>query len=301
MGLNISNETNDLVSVILGIADEMGKKPSAEDCIDPKTKYHIINNSYPKEEDCKIEIENFNNILFKNGVEVLRPNSIQNLDQIFTRDIAFVVGNKIFVPEIIESRNREKDGIKYFLDNLETNEKVIIPEEIKIEGGDIIIHNDFIFIGYSDDNSYKVSRTSPESIQFIQKYFPDKEVLGFNLFKDDDDPYKSVLHLDCAMQPVGKENIIIYEEGFKNINELDKLKKIFGKNNMIQIDENEMYQGFSNIFSISNEIVVSDSTFTRLNSILKSLNIKVEEVYYREISKFGGLFRCSTLPINRSD
>jgi len=103
------------------------------------------------------------------------------------------------------------------------------------------------------------------------------------------------------MQPVGKENIIIYEEGFKNINELDKLKKIFGKNNMIQIDENEMYQGFSNIFSISNEIVVSDSTFTRLNSILKSLNIKVEEVYYREISKFGGLFRCSTLPINRSD
>ena len=66
MGLNISNETNDLVSVILGIADEMGKKPSAEDCIDPKTKYHIINNSYPKEEDCKIEIENFNNILFKN-------------------------------------------------------------------------------------------------------------------------------------------------------------------------------------------------------------------------------------------
>lgn len=127
MGLNISNETNDLVSVILGIADEMGKKPSAEDCIDPKTKYHIINNSYPKEEDCKIEIENFNNILFKNGVEVLRPNSIQNLDQIFTRDIAFVVGNKIFVPEIIESRNREKDGIKYFLDNLETNEKVIIP------------------------------------------------------------------------------------------------------------------------------------------------------------------------------
>ena len=42
----------------------------------------------------------------------------------------------------------------------------------------------------------------------------------------------------------------------------------------------------SQIFSISNDIVVSDSTFTRLNSILKSLNIKVEEVYYREISKF---------------
>ena len=74
MGLNISNETDNLVSVILGIADEMGKKPDIDECIDPKTKYHIINNT--KEEDCKKEIEKFNEILFKNGVEVLRPNSI---------------------------------------------------------------------------------------------------------------------------------------------------------------------------------------------------------------------------------
>ena len=51
MGLNISNETDNLVSVILGIADEMGKKPDIDECIDPKTKYHIINNTYPKEED----------------------------------------------------------------------------------------------------------------------------------------------------------------------------------------------------------------------------------------------------------
>ena len=163
MGLNISNETDNLVSVILGIADEMGKKPTIEDCIDPKTKSHIINNSYPKQEDCKKEIESFNSILLKNKVEVLRPNSIQNLDQIFTRDIAFVINNKIFIPEIVESRNREKDGIKYFLDNLETNEKVIVPKDIKIEGGDIIIHNDYIFIGYSNDDSYKVSRTSLNS------------------------------------------------------------------------------------------------------------------------------------------
>tara|TARA_B100000287_G_scaffold16407_1_gene16511 strand:+ start:1511 stop:2413 length:903 start_codon:yes stop_codon:yes gene_type:complete len=300
MGLNISNETDNLVSVILGIADEMGKKPTIEDCIDPKTKSHIINNSYPKQEDCKKEIESFNSILLKNEVEVLRPNSIQNLDQIFTRDIAFVINNKIFIPEIVESRNREKDGIKYFLDNLETNEKVIVPKDIKIEGGDIIIHNDYIFIGYSNDDSYKVSRTSLNSIEFIQNHFPDKEVLGFNLFKNDNDPYKSILHLDCAMQPVGKKNIIIYENGFKNKLELDNLKKIFGKKNMIQIDQNEMYQGYSNIFSISNDIIVSDSTFIRLNNILRNLNIKVEEVYYREISKFGGLFRCSTLPINRS-
>ena len=69
---------------------------------------------------------------------------------------------------------------------------------------------------------------------------------------------------------------------------------------MIKINKEEMYQGFSNIFSINEETVISDSTFVRLNSILVNQGINVEKVYYREISKFGGLFRCSTLPLNRN-
>jgi len=300
MGLNIKNETGNLVSVVLGIADEMGKIPSIEDCIDPKTKENILNDTYPTEADCINEIENFNNILLKNGVEVLRPNSINNLNQIFTRDIAFVVENKLFIPDIINERNREKEGIKYLTDNLENEEKIIIPENINIEGGDIIVHNEYIFIGYSNDNKLKVSRTSHEAIKFFQDFFPNKKVMGFELFKDENDPYNSILHLDCAMQPVGNKHVIIYEDGFKNKEELNRLKRIFGDKNLIKINKEEMYQGFSNIFSINEETVISDSTFVRLNSILVNQGINVEKVYYREISKFGGLFRCSTLPLNRT-
>lgn len=299
MGLNIKNETGKLVTVVLGIAEDMGKPPSIEDCIDPKTKENLINNTYPKEEDCIHEIENFNNILLRNGVEVLRPNNIQDLNQIFTRDIAFVIEDKLFIPDIIKERNKEKDGIKYLLDNFEKDEKIIIPEDINIEGGDIIIHNDYIFIGYSNDDKLKVSRTSPKSIPFIQEHFPDKKVLGFDLVKDDNDPYNNILHLDCVMQPVGKDNIIIYEGGFKKKNELEKLIEIFGKNNIIKISKEEQYEGCSNLFSINEKTVISDSTFNRLNKILISKGINVEKVYYREISKYGGLFRCSTLPLNR--
>ena len=36
-----------------------------------------------------------------------------------------------------------------------------------------------------------------------------------------------------------------------------------------------------------------------LNKELERLNFSVEKVNYREISKFGGLFRCSTLPLER--
>ena len=55
-----------------------------------------------------------------------------------------------------------------------------------------------------------------------------------------------------------------------------------------------------NIFSISPEIIVSDKAFTRMNKFLREeWNFTVEEIPYREISKMGGLLRCSTMPLVR--
>ena len=45
---------------------------------------------------------------------------------------------------------------------------------------------------------------------------------------------------------------------------------------------------------------VSDKAFTRMNNHLRNeWGITVEEIPYREISKMGGLLRCSTLPLVR--
>ena len=60
-----------------------------------------------------------------------------------------------------------------------------------------------------------------------------------------------------------------------------------------------MYEGCSNVFSINSKTIVSDVTFKKLNKKLEKLDYIVEKVYYREVSKFGGLFRCSTLPLKR--
>ena len=90
--LNITNEVNQLQSVILGIANSFGSEPSIENCIDPKTKYFVKKEKFPLESDCISEIKNFNEILVKNGVKVLRPKNIDGLNQIFTRDIGFVIG-----------------------------------------------------------------------------------------------------------------------------------------------------------------------------------------------------------------
>ena len=56
----------------------------------------------------------------------------------------------------------------------------------------------------------------------------------------------------------------------------------------------------TNIFSISPDTVISEQNFVRLNKHLREAwGMTVEEVPYAEISKQGGLLRCSTMPLVR--
>jgi N-dimethylarginine dimethylaminohydrolase len=54
-----------------------------------------------------------------------------------------------------------------------------------------------------------------------------------------------------------------------------------------------------NVFSISEDVIISEQNFKRLNTWLEAQFFKVEKVKYSEVSKQGGLFRCSTMPLIR--
>jgi N-dimethylarginine dimethylaminohydrolase len=301
MKLDIKNETNQLFSVILGVANDFGFQPTPENCIDPKTKCFVLNNSFPSERDCIKEVESFNDVLLKYEVEVIRPKNIEGLNQIFTRDVGFVIKNKFFKSNTISERKQEKDGINNCLKKINKSDIVEVPEDIRVEGGDVLVDNDFIFIGTSNvkDTKLKVSRTNEKSVDFIKEVFPNKSVVGLELYKDDNNPFDNILHLDCTMQPIGNGKIIIFKNGIRKDSDKELIKEIYGAENCIEISREEMYEGYSNIFSINSNTIVSDKTFVRLNNKLSNLGFKVEEVYYREVSKFGGLFRCSTLPLYR--
>ena len=79
--------------------------------------------------------------------------------------------------------------------------------------------------------------------------------------------------------------------------EFEWLLNFFGAENVFEITKEEMYDMNSNIFSISETVVISEQNFSRLNSWLESLGIQVERVPYAEIAKQEGLLRCSTLPL----
>ncbi len=302
MRLNIHNETATLKTVVFGIPDSFGGTPNLQDCYDPKSKIYVASGDFPTQDDITLEMESVADVFRKYNVEVLRPKNIENLNQIFARDIGFVVGNSFFVPNIIANREEESKAILHILDQIDESDIVRMPSQTRTEGGDVMVHNDYVFVGYSkeeDFNTYTVARTNQAALDFLKENIKAKKVIGFELNKSDQDPYDNALHLDCCFQPVGQNHAIVHQEGFKNKEDINLLKEIFGQENLIFVNKKEMFEMYSNVFSISEKVVVSEKSFTSLNNKLRSLGILVEEVSYSEIAKMEGLLRCSTLPIER--
>ena len=289
--LRVTNETDRLKAVILGTAVSNGATPTLEEAYDPKSAEHIKAGTYPIEKDMVAEMDAFAAVLQKYGVQVYRPEIIRDCNQIFTRDIGFVIDDVFIKANILPDRQAEFQAIEYIVKQMNPDKVVTPPEEVHIEGGDVMPWNEHIFIGTYKGDDYKeqvTARTNMAGVAFIQKLFPHKKVKEFDLVKSKTEARDNALHLDCCFQPVGK-------------NDYQYLVDIFGAENLFHIEREEMYEMNSNVFSISPEVVVSEKHFTRLNAWLRAQGFTVEEIPYSEISKQEGLLRCSTLPLLRDN
>jgi N-dimethylarginine dimethylaminohydrolase len=300
--LNVKNETSRLRAVVLGSAVDNGPTPTAEEAYDPKSLEHILAGTYPKEEDMVNEMEAFNKVFQKYDVKVYRPERIENYNQIFTRDIGFVIDDIFIKANILPDRERELVAIQYVIDQMDLAKVVRPPDEVHIEGGDVMLWNDYIFIGTykgSDYKDYITARTNMAGVNYIKELFPHKIVKEFDLVKSKMEARDNALHLDCCFQPIGENKGIIYKSGFREEADYRYLLKLFGKENLFHITREEMYHMNSNVFSIAPDVVVSEKNFTRLNTWLREKGFTVEEIPYAEIAKQEGLLRCSTLPLIR--
>ncbi len=302
MKLNIKNETSRLRAVILGTAESNGPVPSIEDAYDPKSLEHIKAGTYPTEGDMVVEMDAVAKVFEKYDVKVYRPKVIKDCNQIFTRDIGFVIDDVFIKANILPDREEELNAIQYVIDKIDKDKVTRPPEEVHIEGGDVIVWNDYVFIGTyrgEDYSDYIVARTNQAGVDYIANKFPRKKVKSFNLRKSQTNAMENALHLDCCFQPIGKDKAILHKNGFLEEDEYQWLVDFFGEKNIFEITKEEMYYMNSNVFSISENVIISEKNFTRLNSWLRENGFTVEEVPYAEIAKQEGLLRCSTLPLIR--
>ena len=299
---SISNETNQLTCVLLGLADVSGSNPTIDQTYDPKSRLHISQGTYPIEKDLIEQLIKMQSALESNGVEVLRPSTVHNCNQIFSRDIAFVIDDLFFISNILPARAKEIHAIQHIIDRIPSDKIINVPEEVHVEGGDLIVHHDILFVGFYDQPDYAdlvTARTNRKALAYLTHCFPDKKVIGFELNKSNTNPYRNTLHLDCCFQPVGTNLAIVCPDGFMHEKDFLWIENYFGKDNLFLLDEKGMFEMQSNLLSIRPDLVISDPSFTAVNDWLSAKGIHVEQVLYEQISKQGGLFRCTTLPIIR--
>lgn len=287
MEFYVANETAPLESVVLGIGTNRGKPRS----INPTMRMHLKNNTAPTEEDICQEISTFEQALVKHGVDVFRPQDISDVEQIFSRDIGFVIEDYFFIANMKhEVREAEFAGIANMIGESNSDKVIQIPEGAVVEGGDVILHNDYVFVGISD-------RTNEQGLAFLKDFFPKKHVIGFPLVVDQNNSERNILHLDCTFQPIGTDQAIIFLDGF--VNQPKVLLEIFPEEKRIEVSQEEKSSMFPNVFSISPTKIVVERQFQRLKNELKDRGFEVIEVDYSETSKLSGLLRCSTLPLRR--
>ena len=299
MNILVNSETSDLKEVLIGNSYNFKSPINFRDLYDPTSLINYLKGKYPIKFRLQNQLSRLKNILIKYGVEV-HELDIVDTNQIFSRDLGFVIDDKFFLSSILPDRELELKGLKSVLKNIDN--VVRLPKSAHVEGGDVVIDKNYVFIGYYGKNDYKnqiTARTNKKAIKIIKDKLIDKEIFPLELIKSSLKPSLNALHLDCCFQPVSKNKAVICKEAFANKIELNFLISHFGEHNIFEITLKEMSKLYCNFFSINENTVVTDKRFGRLISWFRKIGMNVERVDFTEISKLGGLFRCCTLPLKR--
>ena len=294
-------EWDELQTVLLGISTDRGATPQLADAYDPTTRRTILQDRFPSDQALERSLDSFRSVLEEEGVRVLRPQNIHGVDQIFARDVGFVVDDRFVVSSMIEDRQREWEGVQPLLGSYEVLQP---PEEVHVEGGDVLVLPHALIVGYSDEQEmqrFKTARTNRAALDWLRQQFPNRKVVGCQLIKSDHEVEQNVLHLDCGFMPLGLGHCLLFEEGFKNAEELQQLRDELGEVSYLFLDRKEMIELRSNLFSIRRDTVVSDLRFERVNKWLRSEGYRVHALDLSPVGALGGLFRCTTLPLYRKN
>ncbi|WP_313799397.1 dimethylarginine dimethylaminohydrolase family protein [Cytobacillus sp.] len=252
--------------------------------------YMSINDPNHKEfRDVSINIDlaikqhkHFIHALKSHGVEVvILPPDKAFPDQVFTRDIGFAIGNRIYVTEMkTYLRQGEEASLIKWLKKEQIPFHQLIG--VTIEGGDVMIDGETVYIGIS-------KRTNLLAVRHLQSILPKYEVIPVP-FND------AFLHLDCVF------NILSPEEALICSNEINskQVQLLKSRYDLIEMTKEDLLNHSANVLSIGNKKVFSMPINKNLNKKLQSRGYEVIEVDISEITKSGGAFRCCSLPLYRS-
>ena len=225
--------------------------------------------------------QNFEEALRNAGVEVIKLQpSKDHPEQVFTRDIGFTLGNHLFISKMANPiRQGEEEVLAKWMKEHDISYKKL--SNHSIEGGDVIVDGNRVFIGLSH-------RTSMSAIETLQNELPDFQIIPI--------PFNpKYLHLDCVFNILSSKDALIYPDAF-DANTVDYLSSMY---HLIEVNESEQFSMGTNVLSIGQKRVFSLPINRDVNDQMRKHGYEVIEVDFSEIIKSGGSFRCCSMPIIR--
>nr|WP_028784151.1 dimethylarginine dimethylaminohydrolase family protein [Thalassobacillus devorans] len=248
-----------------------------------------INETQKKYIDVNIDINeackqhhDFVKLMRNHNIEVieLEPEESFN-EQVFTRDIGFCIGEKVIVSNMgNEVREGEEKLLQTILQQEGANWEKI--SNGTIEGGDVIVDGDQVWVGLSD-------RTNENGVANLQELLPDHHVTAVPIKEE-------YLHLDCVFNILSTEYALVFSGALRK-KEYEMLSRQY---TLIEVDEDEQFTMGVNVLSIAPGKVISLPHNKKVNEKIREKGFEVVEVDFSEIIKSGGSFRCCTLPLRRS-
>lgn len=276
--LNVNNEYGLLKKVLVASVETFRIHPPIN-----KTQEYYYRYDPPKLWKMIDEQRNFFSVLKKNNVEIILAEKREDCtNQINTRDVAFVIGNTFVVSQMKEKeRQNEHLALAGLLKTFDSNDNVCYPDRGVIEGGDIVLDNDRIFVGISE-------RTNAYGVEWLKQTFKNKKIIPIYL-------EKGFLHLDVVFNLIAPDCAIVAAQGIR-ADSLNSLKAMY---ELIYAEEKEQLFLPTNVFSINEHTVIVDPRNMSTNQKLERIGKDLIEVEFSENSKIGGSFRCSTCPLIR--
>ena len=246
------------------------------------TQEYSFEHTPPQRKQLVFEHGVFLKVLQDIGIEIRYLGPIQGCPyQMFTRDVGFVVGNDLYVSQMMSEWRQSETSALAALARSEGWQMRQFRNG-PIEGGDIVVGGGEVYVGVS-------SRTSWESCCELAHRLQGRfEVIPVRLAE-------KILHLDTVLALPCEGLALAYLPGMP-----DGVPRSLVGHSIIEVNMNEAITLGTNVLSVSPKCIISQERHDRINRLLSANGLDVIPVPMDEITKLGGGPRCCTLPIDRA-
>jgi len=219
------------------------------------------------------------NTLLDYGVRIHFFDLNRSTSQVFARDIGFIIDNILFISNMTQpERQTEINGLIDFAKQHNIKSHIM---KNKVEGGDILVHNNKVFVGVG----YRTNEAAVQEIENILS-LNNKQYEFIKVYFN-----TSKIHLDCVFNIVSNETCIISTDVFNP----ESILKHFS--NALQVPIEEQDSLATNIIQLGNNIILCSSKI--FSTTLQDYGYNSIFIDFSEIIKASGSLGCCLMPLLR--